>query len=299
MSLRTKFVWAIAVLCAVAIFPAIADDLPMNDCDRLAASDSDPDRKGRGVPLDQIDAVAAIKACQEVISKYPDNPRLNYQLARAFYSARDFDNAFKHYEFSAEHGYAPAQNNFGSMLMDGEGSKQDAVAGLSWIRKSAEQRNPIAEANLGTIYFSGHGVPRDTSAAIAWYRKAAADGNTGAADILTHLPEACPDQNNDGTQRVALADLFIDLNEHINEQVVVDGADISAAGNNGAILRSGNLTFLLDGSSMERETYRFLLQHCSGFTSSNTCKFSVKVVPTGEVQNVTQYPILSCGKLIR
>jgi hypothetical protein len=158
---------------------------------------------------------------------------------------------------------------------------------------------PSPKRTSAAIYFNGQGVPRDTSAAVEWYRKAAADGNASAADILAHLPEACPEQLNDGTQRIALADLFIDLNEHINKQVIVDGAEISAAGNNGATLHSGNLTFLLDGSSMDRETFRYLLQHCSGFVSSNVCNLSVKVVPTGEVQNVTQYPILSCAKLVR
>ncbi len=61
----------------------------ITQCDRLIAHPDDPDRVGEGVSRTNADLPAAIEACQQAVAGDPDNPRLNYQLARALgYSGR-------------------------------------------------------------------------------------------------------------------------------------------------------------------------------------------------------------------
>jgi len=53
-------------------------------CDRLAAHPLDPFKVADGVSQSGVDFPAAIAACQAAVEADPDNPRLNYQLARVY-----------------------------------------------------------------------------------------------------------------------------------------------------------------------------------------------------------------------
>ena len=60
-------------------FGALAEP-PLIDCDLLAANLADPQRKGAGVPFNNIDGPLAIKSCQRADERYPNTPRLLFQL---------------------------------------------------------------------------------------------------------------------------------------------------------------------------------------------------------------------------
>lgn len=53
-------------------------------CDRLAAHGRDPGHVAAAVGSATMDKPAAIEACHDAVSQDPDNPRLNYQLGRAY-----------------------------------------------------------------------------------------------------------------------------------------------------------------------------------------------------------------------
>ena len=53
-------------------------------CDQLAAHGRDPGHVGVAVSSATMDKPAAIEACLDALSNDPDNPRLNYQLGRAY-----------------------------------------------------------------------------------------------------------------------------------------------------------------------------------------------------------------------
>jgi len=53
-------------------------------CDEYAAHPGDPERVSEGVSQNEMDKPAAIAACLEAVADDPENPRLNYQLARAY-----------------------------------------------------------------------------------------------------------------------------------------------------------------------------------------------------------------------
>ena len=61
----------------------------ITECDRLASHGRDPGHVAPAVSSSGMDKPAAIAACQQAVAADPDNPRLNYQLGRAYgYSGR-------------------------------------------------------------------------------------------------------------------------------------------------------------------------------------------------------------------
>ena len=61
----------------------------ITECDRLASHGRDPGHVAPAVSSGGMDKPAAIAACQQAVAADPDNPRLNYQLGRAYgYSGR-------------------------------------------------------------------------------------------------------------------------------------------------------------------------------------------------------------------
>lgn len=59
-------------------------DRTITQCDQLIAHPSDPEAVTDGVAQAEADLPAAIAACHAAVAADPANPRLNYQLARAY-----------------------------------------------------------------------------------------------------------------------------------------------------------------------------------------------------------------------
>jgi TPR repeat protein len=93
----------------------------------------------------------------------------------------DLNLAFRWYRRGAELGSADAQNNLGSMLLNGVGCERDPAQACDWYRRSAEQGNAEAQYNLAKRYLHGDGVHQDYSAARMWFEKAAVQGHTWAS----------------------------------------------------------------------------------------------------------------------
>lgn len=108
-------------------------------CDRRIAHPDDPDRIADGVAREDADLPRAIEACREALAADPDNPRLNYQLARALgYSGRGAQ-ALSYREKAVAGGYPQALFVVGYITMLGiNGQPQDVCEGGRLIRASAE-----------------------------------------------------------------------------------------------------------------------------------------------------------------
>lgn len=87
------------------------DDPFVTDCDAYAASDTDPQRKGAGIPLDKIIPAKAIPACLEALSDYPNSSRFQYQLGRAYERNGEFEQAKTWYGKAAERGNQEARES--------------------------------------------------------------------------------------------------------------------------------------------------------------------------------------------
>ena len=94
---------------------------------------------------------------------------------------QDLSAAFNWYGRGAALGNREAQNNFGTMFLQGFGCEVDQVAAVHWYRQSAEQGCADAQWNLAKRYLRGEGIQQDYAEAYAWFAKAAVQGYTDAS----------------------------------------------------------------------------------------------------------------------
>lgn len=90
--------------------------------------------------------------------------------------AKDHERARQYFARAAALGFPPAQLSLGLMLLEGQGGKADAAAGLQWLERVATQGIAHAQFTLGNVYRLGRHIPADTGKALHWYRLAAAQG---------------------------------------------------------------------------------------------------------------------------
>ena len=180
MPIRFAFLCILQFTLSSNVF---AQDI-VTDCDKFAASDTDPNAKAPSVPLEKVNPTLAVPACTAAVRKFPNNPRLLFQLARAYRAADNFNSAVEYYRKAAEQNYAAAQNSLGYAYANGQGVLADDQQALAWYRKAAEQGLAAAQNNLGVMYAKGQGVPADVQQAAAWFRKAAEQGLLSAQSNL-------------------------------------------------------------------------------------------------------------------
>lgn len=110
----------------------------VTQCDVLAGHGSDPETVTPGVTQDGMDKPAAIKACLAAVKADPTNPRLNYQLARA-YGYSGLHEAGDPYRMAAlKAGYPQSLFVFGYIRISGwDGRPADPCLGGELVRRSA------------------------------------------------------------------------------------------------------------------------------------------------------------------
>lgn len=112
----------------------------VTQCDRLAAHPSDPDKLTPGVSQPQLLAAGAdraIAACRAAVAADPDNPRLNYQLARSLGYAGRGDEAQAFRDKAVAGDYPQALFVVGFVHLMGQGAPKDACKAAPLIRRSA------------------------------------------------------------------------------------------------------------------------------------------------------------------
>ena len=171
------------------------------ECDRLAASELDRGRPQEvpGVSLDQIDAPAAIAACQKAVADNPRVPRYLYNLGRALYKAGDepgldaaektrtLRSAFLTHEDAMRRGYVAALNDLAVLYELGDGVAADPQMAVDLLKRGAEQGHALAMYNLGIRYRYGMGVRRDWVQAYELFAKSA---ETGFVPAMVELGDA-------------------------------------------------------------------------------------------------------------
>lgn len=156
------------------------DGVPVQDCDRLAASPMDPQAVTAGVPAKQVQTGSAIQACRLAVQQFPESGRLAFQLARAYGLAKDDEAAFTWYRKAASLGSLAAMNNLAGYYGRGVGTVRDVDEALKLYRKAADLGLTVAMVNLAAFYEQGSFVKKDLVEARRWLKKAA-DAGEGAA----------------------------------------------------------------------------------------------------------------------
>jgi TPR repeat protein/uncharacterized protein (UPF0335 family) len=171
---------------------AVRTDKSVNKCDVLAASPLDMDRSrppGTGVTTENLDAEAAIAACNDAVRDFPRIARYLYNLGRAYQKLalrpglgddehrRALDSARLAYDDAANRrGYVSALNDLAVLdEMDGR-----VVEAIDLLRRGAQQGHPLAMYNLALHYRDGIGMLRDDGQASEWFARAAGAGLVSA-----------------------------------------------------------------------------------------------------------------------
>jgi TPR repeat protein len=162
--------------------PVVAAASPgkgINECDRLAAHEFDYRRPPDvpGVPLDKMDADAAIAACKKAVADNPRVTRYLFNLGRAYYRAalldegaraRNLASARLAFDDAAKRGYDSAINGL-AVLEELDGHDEQAVA---LFTRAAQAQHPLAMYNLG-LHYQRAGAFHDDGQANKWFAEAA------------------------------------------------------------------------------------------------------------------------------
>lgn len=152
-----------------------------SECDRLAAPP---------VPLAIPAAVAsarpptdwphAVAVCAAEVEANPHEPRLRYQLGRAYYQLKNYPEAVRHYRIAADAGYGHALSDLGLAYVQGLGVVRNERTAFELFNKAALAGDASGMQNIGSMYGNGFFVKRDQSKALEWYEKSIEAGNAGA-----------------------------------------------------------------------------------------------------------------------
>lgn len=112
-----------------------------------------------------------------------------YWLGKSHSDRFSYIDAAKWLKKAAYAGFAPAQEELGSLYEKGNGVSQDIGEALGWYCLAAEQGNAHAMYNIGYLFYTGKGVNKDYSEAFKWWLAASEDGEVNAMYSLGILYE--------------------------------------------------------------------------------------------------------------
>jgi uncharacterized protein len=132
------------------------------------------------------------------------DPEAQNQLAARHLMAEppDFDEAVKWLRMAADQGDAGAQNNLGTLYLQGEGVKQGDKEAVKLFRKAAEQGTAAAQANLGNCCAMGRGIPQSWEEAYFWWSLGFQD-DEGAELLAEAAGHLTPEKKAAVDQRIA------------------------------------------------------------------------------------------------
>ena len=141
--------------------------------------------EGKGVEKDIDRGLSILVQAAEA-----GNPIAHFRLAVHHLSGEtpDLLTGYGHLVASASGNLVEAQNELGLFYLSGKLKGADAVAGVAWLTRAAQNGNAQAQSNLATLYERGAaGVPRNLENAGQLYALAANQGHAGATFALARL----------------------------------------------------------------------------------------------------------------
>ncbi|MEM1092408.1 MAG: hypothetical protein AAGI67_18620 [Pseudomonadota bacterium] len=127
----------------------------VTECDRLTSHGRDPGHVADPVSRSGMDKPAAIAACTKAVEADPENPRLNYQLGRAYgYSGRG-EEAMPYRLKALSKDYPQSTFVIGYLYLLGQTIEQSTCKALDLWQRSARNRRLAALVSLPRHYLRG------------------------------------------------------------------------------------------------------------------------------------------------
>lgn len=128
----------------------------VTDCDRAMGHPEDPHKVVPGKTRSEIDLPEAIELCTAAVEADPENPRLRYQLGRAYgYSGRG-EEAMEHRLVAVRAGYPQSLFVIGYLYSIGQTIDQNTCVAAELFRRSAK-----AGRLAGQVAFPHHVIRGD------------------------------------------------------------------------------------------------------------------------------------------
>lgn len=124
-------------------------------CDRLTSHGRDPGHVSSPITSATMDKPAAIKACQIAVKADPENPRLNYQLGRAYGYSNRGEEAMPYRLKALEKNYPQSTFVIGFLHLIGRTIEQDTCRAMTLWQQSAKNRRLAALVALPRAYMRG------------------------------------------------------------------------------------------------------------------------------------------------
>lgn len=115
----------------------------------------------KGSRLLGIDHEQAIEACRSAVREFPQVPRFQVRLARAYAEAGKSKEALTLYLKLAPMGHAGAMNDLAVLYADGLVLARDEAEAHRLFRAAADKGSAAALTNLAMMFGGGHGVEKD------------------------------------------------------------------------------------------------------------------------------------------
>jgi len=146
-------------------------------CDYLAADPLAHDLPDgvTGVVYEQLDADDAIAACTSAVASQSDSPRTHYQLGRALYKAKRYEEAARRLNQACDLEYPAGCSLLGGLYMKVRGfqrSAKDLKRAAFYYEKACDLGEGTDCNNLGRLHAKGTGVSKNLKRAASFYEKA-------------------------------------------------------------------------------------------------------------------------------
>lgn len=119
----------------------------------------------------------AIQICEQAVGQHAADPHLEYLLGHAYYKAKGYMQAMRHYQIAADAGYAAADDELGVLFVMGLGVVKDYQRAFDLFNKAAAGGSPSGMSNLGSMFANGYFVKEDDAKALDWYERSIGAGN--------------------------------------------------------------------------------------------------------------------------
>lgn len=130
---------------------AVAAQSAVNDCDRLASSPHDPQKKSAGVSFAQLNARSAVAACKSAVAAAPGEGRLWFQYGRALEKSGNLPGAVKAYEEAGKLSHAVAFNNLGELYRDGKHFERNLTKARDLFKTASDLGSQEGKTNYAAV----------------------------------------------------------------------------------------------------------------------------------------------------
>lgn len=122
-------------------------------CDILAAHPDDPERVTDGIADDKIVPRLAVPACEQALANSAKDPRLIFQLGRAFLAAGKKSAAYEQFNAATEANYAAGWAYLGDSYQFGHGVEADDAKAFEAYKKALDAGFLSAKSQLEQLAF--------------------------------------------------------------------------------------------------------------------------------------------------